>query len=383
MPRTDVMVVGLGVLGGNALQNLVREPSVASIVTADVKEEYGIQVTNTALNGAGHLGYFPDVRFRKMDLYDDIEKNAEIIKEVNPRVIISTAAMISPGGRRRVLPPEVVHELHEVCVEGPWLPLQVRLPYRLMRAVKEANIDTFVVNGSYPDAVGPALKTQGLAPTVGFGNLDNLAVMIKQEVAEREGVKPRDVMPFLVAHHFCTVWLVWGGPEPDKFCPYLLKIFVDSKDITGKYDTDELMKTCRAGHKRLGFGGPDYPAVSASGVKNALALMQDRKILTPAPSPNGVIGGYPVRLGSDGPRIVLPEGITQEEAHKINLEGQRRDGIEEIREDGTVVFPDKVVEKFNELYDFRLESFKVEEVDKAAEELWAKMQEVTKRRTGE
>lgn len=380
MVRTDVMVAGLGGMGGHVLENVVREPTVSKIVAVDVDEGYGIQKTYTAMLGANHLGLYPDVKFYKMDLYEDVGKNAELIKRVNPRVIISNVAMISPGGRRKVLPPEVNDKLHSDFVEGPWLPLQLRLPYRLMRAVKAANIDTYVVNVSYPDAVGPALKTQGLAPTVGFGNIDNVAVMIRQEVAEREGVKAHSVMPFLVAHHFVNVWLVWGKPDPDKFCPYFLKIFVDSRDVTSKYDTNELMKTCREGNKQLGFGGPNYVAIGASGVKNALALIQDRQILTHAPSPNGMVGGYPVRLGADGAKVVLPEGITEKEALKINLEGQRRDGIEEIRDDGTVIFPDRAVEKIYEILNFRLKSFKVNEVDEVAEDLWGKLRELAKKR---
>ena len=383
MKRTEVMVVGLGLMGGMVLENLVRVPGISKIVAADVNEENGIRVMNTAVTGANHLEYFPDVKFRKMDLYDDVEKNAALIEEVNPEVIISNVTMISPGGRRKILPPEIVYEMHGVCVEGPWLPLQLRLPYRLMLAVKEAGTDTFVVNVSYPDAVGPALRTQGLAPTIGFGNLDNVAVMIKKEVADREGIKPRDVTIYLVSPHFSNVWLVWGEPDPDKFCPYFLKIFVDTKDVTDKYDTDELMKTCREGNKMLGFGGPGYPQIAASGVKNALALIRDKQILTHAPSPNGMVGGYPVRIGADGPKVVLPDSITEEEAIDINLEGQRRDGIEEIRDDGTIIFPDKVVKVIDKLFHFKLKSFKVQEVDEYAKELWAKLQEAARQRKEE
>jgi hypothetical protein len=100
MVRTDVMVAGLGVMGGYVLENVVREPTISKVVAADVNEEYGIQKTYTAMLGANHMGLYPDVKFYKMDLYEDIGKNAELIKKVNPRVIISNVAMISPGGRR-------------------------------------------------------------------------------------------------------------------------------------------------------------------------------------------------------------------------------------------------------------------------------------------
>ena len=381
MSRTDVMVVGLGEMGRMCLENLVREPTVSKIAAADIAEEQGTRIVNNALIGASHFGYFPDVEFHKMDLYEDVSKNAEIIKEVNPRVILSNVAMISPIARRRLLPPEVVERIHEVTMEGPWFPLQLRLPYHLMQAVKQANIDTFVVNVSYPDAVGPALKTQGLAPTVGYGNLQILADNIRQEVANRENVKIRDVMVFLVSHHFSVVWVVWNKPDPDKFCPYFLKIFLNARDITDKYDTDELLKTSRPGYKQLGFSSTAYYSSNAAGgVEDALALIQNRRALVHVPAPNGIVGGYPARLGSDGPEIILPPGITMEEAQEINLQGQRRDGIEDIKDDGTIIFPDGVVEVMTELFSFKVKQFKVPEVDLVATELWQRLEEAAQKR---
>jgi len=90
--------------------------------------------------------------------------------------------------------------------------------------------------------------------------------------------------------------------------------------------------------------------------------------------------GIPVRLGSDGAKIVLPEGITEKEAIEVNLEGQRRDGIEEIRDDGTVVLVDRAADELKKVFDLRLKSFKVKEIDDVANELWVRVQEVGKRR---
>ena len=378
MLRTDVMVVGLGTVGINALHYLLLEPNMSRIVATDIGED-GAGKTSLALNVANQLGHFPDARFLKMDVFAGIERNAEILREVNPRVIITAVSMVSPRAIRRALSsPELYSAILEACGAGLMFPLQLRGAYNLALAIKEANIDTFVVNSSYPDGVGPALKTQGLAPTVGLGNLDILVPSIRRTVAEREGVKPRDVMIFLVAHHSSFMWLVTGKPDPDRFCPYFLKVFVDSEDITDRYDTGKLLKESAAVHAQLGLGAPEYPTVAASGVRNALALMLDRGILTHAPGPNGMPGGYPVRLGAEGAEIVLPEGITPDEAVSINLEGQRRDGIEEIGDDGTIVLADRGADKLKEVFGLRLKSFKVKDVDEVAKELWERMQGIKK-----
>jgi len=46
MKRTEIMVVGLGLMGRMVLENLVRVPGLSKIVVADVNEENGIRVMN-------------------------------------------------------------------------------------------------------------------------------------------------------------------------------------------------------------------------------------------------------------------------------------------------------------------------------------------------
>jgi hypothetical protein len=60
-----------------------------------------------------------------------------------------------------------------------------------------------------------------------------------------------------------------------------------------------------------------------------------------APGPNGLPGGYPVQGGKQSLEVVLPQGLTLEEAIHINQEGQRLDGIERIDDDGTVYFAER------------------------------------------
>ncbi len=65
--------------------------------------------------------------------------------------------------------------------------------------------------------------------------------------------------------------------------------------------------------------------------------MNNTNELSHVPGPEGLVGGYPVRLSKDGVKVFLPEGVTREKAIQINEEAQKWDGIEKIEEDGTVV----------------------------------------------
>ena len=372
--QTDMMIVGLGGVGRNCLEFLVRDPSVSSIVGADVREKYGQGVVNIASAGAVHMGHYPEVKFMKMDLLDEVDKNAEIIRKINPRIILNCTTMLTWWATATLLPSEILKPLEDIADLGPFLPLHLRLTYHLMKAINKSGIKPLVVNGSYGDAVGPALERIELAPTVGMGNVDSEVAFMRMIVARKEGLKARDIRIYCVGHHFNSVWMERSG-EPIDPPPFYLKIIADYRDVTQQYDLLKLQKD--AGQ----MWGGDYgdTLTASSQCKHALAMLNDGRILTIAVSPNGLVGGYPVWLGADGPKLALPDDITLDEAIKINLGGQLRDGIEEIREDGTIVFPDNVVKVVKDIFGFECKSFHVTEVDEVATEQKRKFDETVRK----
>lgn len=372
--KTDVMTIGLGGVGRNCLEFLVREPSVSSIVGADIREKYGQGVVNIASAGAVHMGYYPKAKFVGMNLLDDVDKNAEIIRKINPRIILNCTSMLTWWAPAALLPSETIRPLEDIADLGPFLPLHLRLTYHLMQAVDKSGVKPLVVNGSYGDAVGPALERIGLVPTVGMGNVDSEVAFMRMIVARKEGLKARDIRIYYVGHHFNSAWMERGG-EPVNPPPFYLKIIADYRDVTQRYDLLKLQK--EAGEM---WGGDHGDTLTASSqCKHALAMLNDERILTCAVSPDGLVGAYPVWLGADGPKLALPDDISLDEAIKINLGGQLRDGIEEIRQDGTIVFPDEVVKVAKDIFGFECKSFHVTEVDEVAAEQKRKFDETVKK----
>jgi hypothetical protein len=82
-------------------------------------------------------------------------------------------------------------------------------------------------------------------------------------------------------------------------------------------------------------------------------------------------GGYPVRLSAKGAEVVLPEELSLKEAVRINEEAQKFDGIQEIKNDGTVVFTEKAVKIMREMLNYECETLKIEESEERAMELGA------------
>jgi hypothetical protein len=144
---------------------------------------------------------------------------------------------------------------------------------------------------------------------------------------------------------------------------------VGDQDVTGRFDTDLLLHQVSQDR----FSGPDgNPVVAASGIKNALALLRDIGLLTHSPGPQGLPGGYPVRLSAAGAEVVLPSGVTMEQALAYGEAGQRADGIERIEDDGTVVYTDKAVQIIRDVLGYRLTPLAFDECDEQAAELIAR-----------
>lgn len=373
--RDTLMVIGLGELGGITLEILARIPNISKIVTADVNEEDGVRRTNTALMGASYLNLYPDIKFVRMDL-NNIEETAKIIKEINPRVIYS-ATTLQSWWAIDVLPKHVHSQLYkDFCGLGPWIPMHLLLIYKLMQAVKKSGTNPIVINSSFPDSVNHILEKIGLAPSVGIGNIDLIVAPWRKVVSEILNVPLRRVQVYIFGHHYSSHNL--GRTGTGLSAPYYIKIIVEDKDVTKNFNIKDLAKEIPIRARRTPGNQVNW-IVASSAVKIISGILNDTNELSHAPGPEGLIGGYPVYLNKDGAKVFIPEGMTREEAIQINEEAQKWDGIEKIKEDGTVVFTDISYSTFKELLDYDCKELKVNEVEMRAKELGTKFKDFARR----
>jgi tRNA A37 threonylcarbamoyladenosine dehydratase len=78
-----LMIIGLGDVGGNALEFLARTPSVGRIIAADYNSDWGVRKTNNAVVGAALQGFYPHIEFVKINL-NDVEATAETLLKYKP-----------------------------------------------------------------------------------------------------------------------------------------------------------------------------------------------------------------------------------------------------------------------------------------------------------
>ena len=117
-------------------------------------------------------------------------------------------------------------------------------------------------------------------------------------------------------------------------------------------------------------GGRDGQILTASSAAAiTLAMANDSGDIMHAPAPEGLPGGYPVRIDKNGGKVILPKGLSLKEAIRVNEEGQRYDGIEKIDQNGTVTYAEKSVAIMKEMIGYDCKVMKLEETEAQSREL--------------
>lgn len=374
--KEKIMLVGVGELGGIVLEQLARVPGIGDIVVADANREWGWLKTNSAILGASYANLYPSIEFSPIDLLN-VERTAEFIAKHSPAVIYNSTSLQSWWVVNE-LPPDVRDRLYkDRCGLGPWIAMHLALAAKLMKAVQLSGVETHVVNAAFPDVTNPSLARVGIAPTVGIGNGDLIVPYIKKATAELLDVPLRNVGVELIAHHYHAYHWCRAGDGYD--APHYLRVYVGKQDVTSSLgDLREFVAELpRRGRRPAGRHGQFV--VAASSAKNIMAIYDDTGEITHAPGPQGLEGGYPVRLSRKGAEVVLPKGMTTEEARAIMLKAQEYDGVAEIRANGDVVLTEEAYTTFKQMLNVDQKIITVEGSYEQARELRSKFEEFAKK----
>jgi hypothetical protein len=371
-----IMLIGIGELGGIVLEYMCRIPGICEIVIADSNADWGLRKTNSAIEGASYMGLYPNIQFHHIDLLN-IEKTAELLKKTNPTIICNGTTLQSWWVVNE-LPPEVNAKIYkDRCAIGPWTAMHLALSAKLMKAVKISGIDTYVVNTSYPDVTNPSLDRIGLAPTVGIGNMDLAVPYIQKATSELLKVPIRNIGVELIAHHYhAYYWCRYGtGSE----VPFYLRVYMGKEDVTNQLGDMKqfIAELPKRGMRPAGRHGQFV--VAGSCLKNIMGIFNDTGEITHAPGPQGLEGGYPVRLSRKGAEVVLPKGVTLKQAREYNLEAQQYDGVQEIKANGDVIVTDEAYYTFKEMLNIDCKVITIEDSYEQAMELRKKFHEFARK----
>ena len=273
--------------------------------------------------------------------------------------------MQSWASRSSSLPKHVIKQVSKVK-RASWLPTASTLIYKLMRAVKKTGLEPIVTNASHPDIVNSMLYKSGFGVQLGIGNVSNCVPALRLSLAQSLNQPVEKIDVRLIAAHVWSHKIDRSGAADG--APFHLTVLVDGEDWTERVDLNTVFMLMRTEFNRP-EGLDRMPMSAASSITVLEALANDRNKVVHAPGPNGLPGGYPVRISKGKVSVELPPKLSLSEAIRINEEGLRFEGIECIDEKGVLHFTDEEVSLMKNTFGYEKKKLALEESEECALEL--------------
>lgn len=323
-----ILVIGVGDAGLKICDGLARSGKVDELVLSGLCQGRG-----PAIAGMMDSCYDCEVKFIELDATQQ-QKVEQLLRNEKPDLVVQSASLLSPWamyGRTD----KVAKALLQAGF-GVQLPAQLPILTTIMKAIREVDFNGPIANLSYPDVTHAVLDHFGLAPTIGLGNVSiaHLRVRAALRKTQMHVNGSADHLPLirLVCHHHQTYGVLEAKApnDPDEYC----RVYLGEDGQRA----DELAYQ--------GFPitpGIDYNIITAAAALPVLlALLPGAETLRfSVPSPQGLVGGYPVVIRDGQVELDLPKNADLHEAVNFHWRIARLDGVERVTEEGTILFSDK------------------------------------------
>jgi hypothetical protein len=367
MQHADVMLIGLGDLGGRVLHALARSTSVRSIIATARNPQVGAAHVSQASLISALSGGPERIWFEALDL-DDPAALPRLLGNVHPEVIVIAASRVT-WWRTSHRDPQRAAALAALPY-GAWLPVHMDLVQRSMRAVREHAPRAKTVCLPIPDLVGPALRPLGLAPSIGAGNVSEVAAKL-QVLASRElGVSRNEVHVRLVMHHaleriaFPAFSTLSGERAVPGEPPWHGSISAGGTILPASA-VSRLVHTPYP----LRHGVETHDLTATATLVLIESLLADVPSSVHAPAPGGLPGGYPLIVSRHAIDLDVAPDLSPSEAIHINERAAAWDGVERVEPDGTVVFTAPVVDAVERVLGITLPRFQAPTARQVADEM--------------
>lgn len=197
---------------------------------------------------------------------------------------------------------------------------QALISSRMAAAITRSGRRVTLVNCSFPDVVNGMILALGHEVACGMGNVAILSNVFTGSAAAPAGAEVK-----VLAHYQNLA--AWrrrpqerGGRPP--------RVWLGGREVADVYDRFADIQLTPE---------PVIEISSASGVPMLLAMAAGRSWQGHVPGPNGLPGGYPVKLNGGALELDLPEGLTEAEAVGWNASFEEANGLG-VRSDGQVSF---------------------------------------------
>ncbi len=361
-----LLIIGLGQFTGAVLDSVARDGRFAQIVLAARNTELGKAKVQAARIGAALEGEFPRIEFVPLDF--NTAAAPEVLKRIAPDVAFAAPSLL-PRRRIRAADPKL-----RAMPSGVWLACHLAPMLRLRDTWEKSGLSAPWVAASEPDLVNAILHLTGSGPTAGSGGIATCVPRIRFLAAQQAKAPVQEIVVRLVAGASladCMAGL-WGAGEgtakagdSQSWPPFMLKVTWHGQDIT-------LAVRDKLKAKVPPLAEADHARIAASATLDVLAALGDDGLHElHVPTPNGLVGGYPVKINRRGAEVDLPAAWELDQALGINATALAYDGVAALDKDGTVTYTERGIAAFQSLLGERIERLRAVNAQSLAEKLVA------------
>lgn len=305
----DILITGTGMFAGRiALDIAATAKEPVNIVIAG-RNRMRLDWLRTAGNARAVMFGTP-AKF-STHVIDLLEPSAsgDLLGQYRPRLVvqaasIQTSTVISDKGSRWT-------ELVAGGGLSATAVFQALISARMAAAISQIAPDTQLINCSFPDVVNPMIVALGHRVLCGTGNVAILSNVFSGA---------RDRLPEgklrVLAHYQCLApWRLAPSERGGLPAP---RVFIGDNELENPFED--------FAHCQL-TPEPAIEISGASGVTLMLAFIAGRAWEGHVPGPNGLPGGYPVRLEGGALKLDLPSGLSEQDAIGWNEAFEVRKGL--------------------------------------------------------
>ena len=351
MTKPTLLLTSMGELATHLLEGVARTDIFGTIVVASRDLEKAQKRLNNAVLGAGIEGYFPTVIAEQLDVHrNDFPKR---LREINPDFIFSAPSLL-PWWK---LAPDGI----DIPFAG-YTALHLSLMQKFRNRIAEANVNSVWIGASFPDVINAMLNRTGFGPDYGIGNVQEPIAKIQIGIGRSLNCDPSGVYVKLVAQH-AFEYFVLNDHEPNQLPPYLLKATLAGKDVTQIAET--VLREAFPFPYDLHFNR----VTASSGLVALQAVTGETEKSIHLPGIGALVGGYPVRASKSGISIDLPDEWSLNQAIAVNEASLKWDGIDEMAQDGTIVFTVQTQQALHRLLGKNIETLSTETAQDQANDI--------------
>lgn len=223
------------------------------------------------------------------------------------RIIFQTASLQSPWDFLGVTAETRWKELVWDAGNAIILPMQIVLVKRVAEIARKLEPTTILVNACFPDWVNPILRYLNLPITCGIGNVAMFASCLKAR-------HPTDRVQ--IVGHLYHFFKILGTNHSELDGP---RVWINDSEVP---DVERALAAAFHDLRSVNARGKLVnEIVGAVSAQVLLALLADTMTATHVPGPNGLPGGYPVRIGAGRVELDLPPGCDEATAITLNEQG--------------------------------------------------------------